>query len=323
LWPLSTPDRPKQFLDLIGEPFLIQSLTRLDGMDGLGDAVVVTGTDQVSMVVEAAGKAGKALHRIVVEPEGRNTAPAIVAAALILDPEETMVVLPADHLIADRPGFIEGVTLASQHAESGALVTFGIEPTYPETGYGYIEVGEGVDGAFEVAAFSEKPDRSTAEAMIRSGGCLWNSGMFVFRAGALLDETRRLAPEIVETVAAALTEGDSGLAPLGPGFLDVPSVSIDVAIMERTESARVVPLDVGWSDIGSWKALWEASPHDEDHNVLIGDVRAIDVTWSYVYSSGRRVAVAGVEGVVVVETPDEVLVLGIDSSQKVKDLLGP
>jgi mannose-1-phosphate guanylyltransferase/mannose-6-phosphate isomerase len=323
LWPLSTPQKPKQFIELVGEPFLVQALNRLDGMEGLGDAVVVTGVDHLAMVVEAAGGAGVDLHRIIVEPQGRNTAPAVIAAALVLEPDEIMVVLPADHLIAHRERFIEGVAVARRHAEAGALVTFGIEPTHPETGYGYIEVGAPVDGAFAVAAFTEKPDRGTAESMIAAGGYLWNSGMFVFRSGDLLDEARRLAPDLVDAVEGSVSDGDEGLINLGERFLDAASVSIDVAVMEKTDSARVVPLDVGWSDIGSWKALWEASHGDSDGNVLVGDVTAVDVTGSYLFSTGRRLAVAGVQGVVVVETPEAVLVVGIDDTQKVKDLQSP
>ena len=323
MWPLSTPQRPKQFIELVGEPFLVQALNRLDGMDGLGDAVVVTGVDHLAMVVEAAGGAGVDLHRIIVEPQGRNTAPAVIAAALVLEPDEIMVVLPADHLIAHRERFIEGVAVARRHAEAGALVTFGIEPTHPETGYGYIQKGDPDGPGFRVARFKEKPDADEAARLAADGAHLWNSGMFVFTAAAFLGEAERQVPDIVEGVRASLPDPGperTQTITLGDGFSTVRSISIDHGVMEGAEDVRVVPLDAGWSDIGSWHALWEAGRQDGAGNVLIGDVVALGVRGSYVRSDSRTVAIAGVEDLVVVDTRDVVLIVAREQAQLVRDL---
>lgn len=318
LWPISTPERPKQFGDIAGEPLFGLALNRLAGMPGVGDPVVVAGRDHLDHV--EAGLDGRGL--VLVEPEGRNTAPAVIAAALALDDDEVMAVLPADHLIPDTGAFHEAVTRAVEMARNGYLVTFGVVPSRPETGYGYIEPGPGLDGGSEVARFKEKPDPDEAARLSTDGKHLWNSGMFVFGVGSLLEEARVHVPDVVNGVEEAFAEAETQgrVKLLGDSFTGVEGISIDHAVMERTSMAAVVPLDAGWSDIGSWHSLWEVSEKDADGNVLVGDAQAVEVSGSYIRSTSRRVAVAGLDNVVVVETPDAVLVVGRESAQLVKRL---
>lgn len=323
LWPLSTRERPKQFLELVGGPLIAQAFHRLDDVPGCSDPVVVTGAEHVLLVEAALEEAGIRPHRLIVEPIGRNTAPAVIAAALVVEPEEIMVVLPADQVIEDLRGFTDAVARSIPLAEEGALVTFGVVPRRAETGYGYIEKGQERDSGFVVETFTEKPDEATAEAMAADGRYLWNSGMFMFTAGAFLDEARRLAPELTDGVAASIPDGPDTEVEMTHVFAGLEAVSLDHAIMERTNRAVVVPIDVGWTDLGSWQSLWEASAKDADGNVVIGDVVTSRVTGSYIRSGGRRVAVAGVDDVVIVETPDALLVLGLDQAQDVRRLAPP
>jgi len=321
LWPLSTPARPKQYLDLVGEPLIAQALHRLDAMPGSSDPVVVTGAEHLSLLGPVLEATGIKPHRVIVEPTGRNTGPAVIAAAMVLEPTEIMVVLPADQLIRDRQAFLDHVAAAIPLATEGALVTFGVVPERAETGYGYIRKGAShAPLGFEVEAFTEKPDQALAEAMVGDGRHLWNSGIFMFTAGSLLDEAHELVPGMASGVAGSLPL-DAGLTvELSVSFGDVEAVSVDHAIMERTTRGVVVPVDVGWTDLGSWKSLWEASAKDDDGNVVHGDVVTSAVTGSFLLSGGRRLAVAGVEDVVVVETPDAVLVLGLEQAQDVRRL---
>ena len=320
LWPLSTTNAPKQFLELLGEPLFEATLGRVEEL-GLGTTVtVVTGRDQLLAVERSL--ASKAIERatILAEPSGRNTAPAVVAAALISDPDDVLVVLPSDHLIADSPAFGEAVSKAVALAGDGALVTFGVEPSRPETGYGYIEKGEPVGPGFRVDRFKEKPDEDEAARLSGDGQHLWNSGMFVFGAGQILSEARRQVPEILTGVAAALPAERAGTITLGETFSDIPATSIDHAVMENAENSVVVPLDAGWSDVGSWHSVWELSERDGNGNYLNGDVVAVDVADTYVRSGSKTVAVAGVTGLVVVVTPDVVLIVPKEKSQMVRDL---
>ena len=319
LWPLSTKDTPKQFIDLFGEPLFEATLGRVKKLGG-SDIIVVTARDQVPAVEKSLDHLEMGGATIVVEPAGRNTAPAVVAAALIADPEDVLVVLPSDHLITNDSAFRQAVTQAVELARDDALVTFGIEPSRPETGYGYIGMGEPMGPGFRVAQFKEKPDEDEAAHLAAGGAHLWNSGMFVFGAGQILDEARRLAPEIVIGVEAALPAARSGTVRLGESFSEVPSISIDHAIMEGAENGVVIPLDAGWSDVGSWQSVWELSEQDEHGNSLIGDVVAIDAADNYVRSASKTVAIAGVAGLVVVVTPEVVLIVPKEKSQMVRDL---
>jgi mannose-1-phosphate guanylyltransferase/mannose-6-phosphate isomerase len=281
---------------------------------------VVAGRDQIPLVEKGLANKEMEAAAILVEPSGRNTAPAVVAAALIAEPDDVLVVLPSDHLIADAMAFGVAVASAVEHARSGALVTFGIEPSRPETGYGYIKKGAAVGDGFRVERFKEKPEPDEAQRLTDDGAHLWNSGMFVFGAGAVLEEAGRHASDIVEGVEAALPAQRTGRIELGEEFAGVPSISIDHAIMERSERAIVLPLDAGWSDLGSWLSVWEMGERDESGNTMVGEVVALDVTDSYLRSGSKPIVVAGVEGMVIVETPEVVLIVPKERSQMVRDL---
>jgi mannose-1-phosphate guanylyltransferase/mannose-6-phosphate isomerase len=321
LWPLSTPHVPKQFSAHIGERSLFGlTLERLEALDDVSGALVVTGARHLGLVRDEVSSSRVDVESILVEPEGRNTGPAAVAAALVARPEDTLVILPSDHLISDLGGFQRGVAIAASLARAGGIVTFGITPTRPETGYGYIEMGEQVGAGFHVRRFKEKPGDPEAVEMAGDGRHLWNSGMFVARADHLLKEARTHSPEIVEAVAAALPEERGTEIELGPSFASAEAISIDYAIMEKTDRALVVPLDVGWDDVGSYQSLHAVSDRDEHGNHIDGDVTVSDVRDSYIKSTSRPVVVAGLDRVVVVETPDGVLVVPLDQAQKVRDL---
>ncbi len=316
---MSVPALPKQFAGLLGGGSLFEMcLRRVSAEHGFGKPIVVTSADHLDLVSRALAETESWL--IIAEPTGRNTAAAAIAAALVSDPADTLVILPSDHLIADDDGFRDAVATASSHAEQGALVTFGVTPTRAETGYGYIEVGEPLGDAHRVRRFTEKPTAEEAARLIE-GGRLWNSGMFVVAAGTLLEEANHHCPEIVHGVSAALTEPVGNILRLGDEFSDVPSQPFDSAIMEKTSRGVVVATDIGWSDIGSFQSLWESLPRDGSNNVVVGDVLAKEVSGSLVIANSRTVAVAGVEGLVVVETEDAVLVVPRDRSQLVRDLV--
>ncbi|MEX1124058.1 MAG: mannose-1-phosphate guanylyltransferase [Acidimicrobiia bacterium] len=321
LWPLSTGSNPKQFLDLLGGPLFEATLTRLDGLPDVAPALVVTGDQHVEAVERVLMATGTGIESVVVEPQGRNTAPAIIVAALLAEPDDVLVVLPADHLIGDRQGFVREVETAVSIAREGGLVLFGVVPTRPETGYGYIETGSPVGDALEVMAFIEKPDPEQAEQLVTDGRHLWNSGMFVFTARAILEQCSVLQPDLLARVTAALPVPRGARIDLAPSFAEVTAISIDHAVMELTDRALVVPIDVGWSDVGSWEAVWENSPHDPSGNVLVGDVTIRNVSGSYVHATSRLVAVAGIEDLVVVETPDAVLVVPRRNSQLVREIV--
>jgi len=318
---LSTESSPKQFLDLLGGSLFEATLTRLDGLAGLVPALVLTGAQHVEAVQRAVTASGVDIESVVVEPQGRNTAPAIIAAALLADPDDVLVVLPADHLIEDRTGFVAMVEIAVSIARDGALVLFGVVPSRPESGYGYIETGARVGAAFEVSAFIEKPDPEQAERFVTEGTHLWNSGIFVFTARAILDQGKAICPDLVAGVRATVPDHPGLRVDLAPGFAKVDAISIDHAVMEHTNQSLVVPIDVGWSDVGSWEAVWENSPHDPSGNVLSGQVTAVNSSGSYIHATSRLVAVAGIEDLVVVETADAVLVVPRRASQLVREIV--
>lgn len=319
---MSTPELPKQFVPLFdGHSLFDLTLARLHGIDGVGAPIVVTGAAHVDLARKAIAAAGMADGELVVEPVGRNTAPAAIAAALVADPEDVLVILPSDHLISDVTGFRRAVVSAANHASRGGIVTFGIRPARAETGYGYIEIGEPVgSGAHEVRLFKEKPDLETAQEMVSDGRHVWNSGMFVARADHLLDEARKHCAGITDRVAAALPPPNGRVRELADSFAEIEADSIDYAIMERTDRALVIPIDVGWDDVGSYRSLLESVARDADGNHVVGAVTTDDVTGSFLMATSRKLAVAGLRDVVVVETPDAVLVVPIDRSQDVKGL---
>ena len=321
LWPLSTPDLPKQFVPFFGDRSLFDlTLARLEGLADLAPPIVVTGSAHVGLVQEALTRSGVGAARVIVEPMGRNTAPAAVAAALVSEPNDVLVILPADHMISDPAGFRSAVLSAASHARAGGIVTFGIEPTSPQTGYGYIEIGAQTGDAFQVKRFKEKPDAAEAERLASDGHHLWNSGVFVVGSEFLMDEARAHCPRVVEGVMAALPEDEGLLITLDDSFERVEAISIDHAIMERTNNALAIRIDVGWDDVGSFRALLAVVERDLAGNHISGDVIVEDVSGSFIKATSRPLAVSGLQDVVVVETPDGVLVLPLDRSQDVGEI---
>lgn len=328
LWPLSRPDQPKQLLAMVDERSMLRAtFDRLDGLAGVVDPWVVCNAEHRHLVGKQLFEAGFRPENIILEPVGRNTAPAAAAAALVVaksDPEALILILPADHVMEDEAAFQRAVSAASSQVERGKLATFGIVPSYPETGYGYIKVGAPINEVVaEVAEFVEKPDFETAQRYLASGEYLWNSGMFLFKAATYLDELERQAPEMVAEVTQAVANADTshGISLDPEHFAASPSDSIDFAVMEKTDRAVVVPLDAGWSDVGSWSALWELAASEGEANVFIGDVAAVDVTGSYLRSESRLVTAIGLDNIVVVETPDAVMVASRDRTQDVKKMV--
>jgi mannose-1-phosphate guanylyltransferase/mannose-6-phosphate isomerase len=330
LWPLSRLAYPKQLLPLAGERTMLQETAlRVSGPDRFAAPLIVCNEEHRFIVGEQLREAGLEARAIVLEPVGRNTAPAVAVAALELardEPDAVMLVLPSDHVVQDVAAFHGAVDVAARLAAEGALVTFGIRPEGPETGYGYIRRGAPRDGssAFAVEAFVEKPDKARAEAFLQDGGYDWNSGMFVLPVRGYLDELARFEPKVVEAVSRALSSAKADLSFVRldkAGFESSPSISIDHAVMERTDKAAVVACDIGWSDVGAWSALWAIGERDSDGNVLKGDVLARGLTDSYVRADGRLVAALGLKDVVIVDTADAVLVAARDRVQEVKELV--
>ena len=331
LWPLSRELRPKQLLPLVTSNSLLQdTVARTRALAGrVAAPIVICNETHRFLVAEQLREIGTEAQAIVLEPAGRNTAPAVAVAALLAREahaagvEPLLLVLPADHVIRDEEAFAEAVSHAVSAASAGHLVTFGIVPDRAETGYGYIRRGAARSHWSVVEEFVEKPDADTAREYVDSGRYLWNSGMFLFSAEAYLSELRRHVPEILACCeqATAGSARDQDFTRLGAKFLECPSDSIDYAVMEKTDQAVVVPLAAGWSDVGSWTALHEILPQDEHGNVLRGDVFAEGCRDSYIASSSRLVAAIGLDGHVVVETDDAVLVMARGSAQDVKALV--
>ncbi|MDR6738151.1 mannose-1-phosphate guanylyltransferase/mannose-6-phosphate isomerase [Herbaspirillum sp. 1173] len=328
LWPLSRAAYPKQFLPLVSEQTMLQeTVSRVGSWPEVQAPLIVCGNEHRFMIAEQMREIGVRPLGIMLEPQGRNTAPAVAAAALHLqrlDPEAVMLVLPADHVIKDVLSFHEAVRRAMASVQQGALATFGIEPTQPETGYGYILRGgaHGADtGNFLVDRFVEKPDLETATGFLKQGGYYWNSGMFLFKARDFLAELEAHRPLIGAAVKEAVSKAynDLDFCRLDEAaFAASPSESIDYAVMENTSRAVVVPASIGWSDVGSWSALHEVLPADAEGNVVRGDVHLNQVKNTLVRAESRMVAVLGVEDLIVVETDDAVLVANREKVQEVK-----
>lgn len=329
LWPLSRQLNPKQFLALADAQLsmLQATIRRLDGLD-VGLPQLICNEQHRFLAAEQLRQLGMDQASILLEPVGRNTAPAIALAALQAVQEAgdpVLLVLAADHLIQDVDAFLSSIRTALPLATAGKLVTFGIVPSHPETGYGYIEKGTRVEGGgFAVSRFVEKPNLTTAQEYLASGNYYWNSGMFMFRASRYLEELERFQPEILIACRQALDAGKQDMHFTrvdATAFSACPEDSIDYAVMEKTEHAIVVPLDAGWSDIGSWSALWEVSTKDAKGNVFKGDVIDLATCNSYVHADSRLVATVGVEDLVIVETKDAVLVAHKDRVQEVKQIV--
>ncbi|HEY1505506.1 MAG TPA: mannose-1-phosphate guanylyltransferase/mannose-6-phosphate isomerase [Stellaceae bacterium] len=331
LWPMSRAQYPKQLLPLLTERTLLQEagLRVADGKQ-FAPPLIISNDDHRFIVAEQLRLAGVTPAAIVLEPLGRNTAPACCIAALTLAASASdalMLVMPSDHAITNAAAFTAAVARAADTATSGKLVTFGIKASRPETGYGYIKRGqalEGIDGAFEVAAFVEKPDRLRAETYVADPAYSWNSGIFLFPVKLLLAEIERLQPAMVAACREALAKAKRDLDFLrldGDAFAQVPSNSIDYAVMEHTSHAAVVPVEMGWSDVGTWDALWMVGAQDDAGNVTAGDVIVEETKNSYLRAESGLLAVLGVEDLVVVTTSDAVMVSRRDRAQDIKQIV--
>ena len=330
LWPLSRSLYPKQLLPLATDLSMVQETARRVAGEAFAAPTVICNVEHRFIIAEQLREVGIRPARILIEPVGRNTAPAVAVAALVLsraEPRALMLVLPSDHIVGNGPAFLSAVATAAAAARSGALVTFGITPDRPETGYGYIRQAGAVPdipGCFAVAEFVEKPPPELAQRYLKQGGYAWNSGMFLMRADRYLAELERYEPAILAACRRAVDEGreDMDFIRLGEAaFAECPSKSIDYAVMERTTAAAVVPADLGWNDIGSWSALWEIGAKDRDGNTIVGDVIVSDVRNSYIRGDGLLVAALGVENAVIVVTDDAVLVTTRDKAHDVRAIV--
>ncbi|PMH23619.1 mannose-1-phosphate guanylyltransferase/mannose-6-phosphate isomerase [Vibrio lentus] len=356
LWPLSRELYPKQFLNIAGEQSMLQqTLQRLQGLeDYLTDSkcaapFIICNEEHRFIAAEQARSANIQHSGILLEPVGRNTAPAIALAALQTLGKSTnneqdasdpiLLVLAADHHIANTSEFQQVISRGVDYAKQGKLVTFGITPNAPETGYGYIKQGEplsplvqadsriteqSLHHAYAIDCFVEKPDKVTAEEYIRSEQYLWNSGMFMFKASRYLEELSQHHPEILAACQLALSKQNTDLDFIridAEAFKNSPSDSIDYAVMEKTSHAAVIPMDVGWNDIGSWSAIWDVSDKDEHNNVIEGDVLTVDSQHNYIHAENKLVAMVGVENLIIVETKDAILVANKDKVQGVKSIV--
>ena len=337
LWPLSRALYPKQFLSLTGQGAMLQeTLQRLHGPAALAELsapIIVTGESSRFLTAEQLRQVGITPRSIILEPCPKGTAPALTLAALhaMADEEDALLlVLPADHHIAKPEEFRRAIIAAAAAAVKGRLITFGITPTSPETGYGYIERGEILPGgpsefpAYQLRRFVEKPDAIAAETMLAQGGYYWNSGMFLFSAQAWCAELKNYNPQMFEACAQAMAGAAADydfLRPMAEPFAASPADSIDYAVMEHTDKGVVLPLECGWSDLGSWQTLWQISPKDSADNVCLGEVFTHEVAGSYLRGEGRVIAALGVKNLVVVETPDAVLVADRARAQDIKILV--
>jgi mannose-1-phosphate guanylyltransferase/mannose-6-phosphate isomerase len=305
-------------------------LLRLPAAAGFAEPIIIGNNDHRFLIEDEAQRSGVAPRAVILEPVARNTAPAIAAAALFIareDPAGVLVVMPSDHVIKDEPGFVASVRRAAEVARTGKLVLFGITPSEAHTGYGYIRRGAplaGFEGAYGVAAFAEKPDKVTAERYFASGDYSWNSGIFVFSARAFLEELARHEPDMLRAARDALANAKEDLGFLrldAEAFARAPAISVDYAVMERTASAAVLPVDIGWSDVGSWSSLWEISNHDSQGNVVVGDALLEQTRDCYIHSERALVSTLGVKDLVIVDTPDALLVTDRSRAQDVSGIV--
>lgn len=330
LWPMSRALYPKQLLPLISDRTMVQETAQRVSDSARFDApLIVCNADHRFLIAAQLQDIGCTHGGIILEPVGRNTAPAVALAALKsaeTQPDALLLVLAADHMISNSDAFLEAVDRAAPAAETGYLVTFGIAPDHPSTGYGYIRLGDGevASGVNPVAQFVEKPDAGTAQAFLDDGGYRWNAGMFLLRADRYLEELEQHAPDILAACRAAMQGAGADLDFIRPdeaAFTACRADSIDYAVMEHSARAAVAPCDLGWSDIGSWEQLWQVGTKDAEGNVAIGDTLLEDVKGSYIRTEDKLVAAIGVEDLVIVSTPDAVLVTRKDRAQDVKTLV--
>lgn len=325
LWPLSRTDRPKPFLAVTGPRTLFaETLRRAAALPDAGPPIAVCAEQHRATVRDQARREGMPLRTIITEPAGRGTAPAVAAAALSVDEDEVLAVMPADHFVRDQAAWARTADAAVPHAREGWLVAFGVAPRSAKTGFGYIKPGPPLDeraGVYRMGGFLEKPDPETARRFLAAGDHLWNAGIFLFRAGTFLEELAAYRPEM----AAAVRRAHAGAAPQPDGFLLdpeafrlCPTESIDNAVMENTARGAVVRLDAGWSDVGSWPALWELADKDPQGNAATGNALLEGVSGSLVQAGERPVAVVGLDGVIVVDAGDAVLVADVSRAEEVR-----
>lgn len=332
LWPVSRAKLPKQLLPLVGDQTMLQeTVVRLNGFEQLAENCLVVCNETHRFLAAEQLEEINVPAQLILEPAGRNTAPAVALAALAAisansngEGVPVLLVMPADHVVRDPGAFLDAVSEGLKAVEAGKLVTFGVVPTGPETGYGYIQADAQSSAATPVEAFVEKPDLETATGYVDGGKHFWNSGMFLFAADKYLEEIGKHAPEMLAACKAAMEAAETSAEFIRPGseaFLACPSDSIDYAVMEKTENAMMVPLDAGWSDVGSWAALHDVSEKDDSDNTVEGDTLLHDVRDTYISAENRLVAAVGVEDLVIVETKDAVMVTTKSRSQEVKNLV--
>jgi mannose-1-phosphate guanylyltransferase/mannose-6-phosphate isomerase len=330
LWPLSSEAYPKQLLPLLGQESLLQeTLRRVSGSPLFGTPLVIANVEHRFLIAEQLREIGCTDGTIVLEPFGRNTCPAAAVAAILAsrqDPDSLILLMPADHSIGKVPEFQSAIEIGRIAAEQGSFVLFGITPTAPATGYGYIQCGDCLENPRirQVLGFKEKPDAGTAKAYVASGAYAWNSGIFLLPALRFLEELRRLEPQLLQACALAVDKAatDLDFLRLDPSsFQTAPDISVDYAVMEKTPHAVVVPMDCAWSDIGVWSALWDLAAKDQDGMVVLGDVVALDSSGCYLRSDGPLVAAVGIQDLIVVATQDAVLIAPRERAQDVKMLV--
>jgi len=329
LWPLSRKEYPKQYLPLVGDNTMLQeTILRLEGLDNLADPIIICNADHRFLVAEQCQQIDIKNPTILLEPVGRNTAPAIAAAALQSlkqTDDAVLLVLSADHVIQDIETFHAAINIASNQAQAGKLATFGIVPTDANIGYGYIKASKNDDnGAYKVDEFVEKPDLKTAQSYLEQGNYLWNSGMFMFKATTLVDELTAHSPDIIKSVSNAINNATQDLDFIRldkQAFELSPSDSIDYALMEKSDNVVVVPLDAQWNDIGAWPALYDIGTKDSQGNVIKGDVITQGTTNTYINADHHMVAAIGVDNLIIIDTPDATFIATQDKAQEVKSIV--
>lgn len=330
LWPLSRKSHPKQLLPLLNQTSLLQdTINRLDGLDNIDRTVVICNEEYRFMVAEQAHATSIGTSDIILEPVGRNTAPAIALAAFNAkqkDEDAVLLVLPADHDIRNVSEFHKAIEIGLQQANDNHFVTFGIVPDSPETGYGYIKSADSVaaNEVSKIEKFVEKPDLETAEKYLEEGGYYWNSGMFMFKASEYLNALQEFAPEIYDASEKAINAAERDMDFIRIGieeFQQCPSDSIDYAVMEKVSNAVVIPVDIGWSDVGSWNALHEIGEQDENNNILIGDTKSVSTKNSYIRAEHKLVTTLGIDNLIIVDTDDALLVANKDHVQDIKEIV--
>lgn len=330
LWPVSRQQFPKQLLSLLGEQSLLQQTAQRLSGDRFAPSLIVSGEDQRLFIERQLQSVGAPVEAILLEPAGRNTSAAAALAAAWVQRgggDEILLLMPSDHVIGDRDAFLKSIEIGLPHAEQGAIVTFGAQPTGPNTQYGYIEAdtaaGSG-DGAFAIARFHEKPDAEKAAEYIQSGRFFWNAGIFLMKASTLLDEMRRFLPASLEAITNSVsgaTNDGAFVRPAADAFNQAENVSIDHGIMEKTARGVIVPVQMDWSDVGSWDAVWGLGAKDADNNMTRGDVVTLDTRDSLLWSNGPLVATIGLDKMVVITVGDAVLVAPMDRVSDLKALV--